>query len=148
VAPGPFAQNFPSQLQPLFSFDGAPADPEVAKFRADEASAERDVARLVAEYGRAQGEAARGKDQVKFDGRARKRIRPANKNAATWKVAAVEARIKKVRELIQKRAEARQSIVEKRADQLMREADGLGWTVPSGINPPNQSSSGNIGLRR
>ncbi len=45
----------------------------------------------------------------------------------------LEARIKKVRELMQRRSAERQTIVEKRADQLLREADGLGWAPPQGI---------------
>ncbi len=44
----------------------------------------------------------------------------------------VEARIKKLRELAQKRREAQKTIVDQRVDQLLRDADGLGWTPPAG----------------
>ena len=68
----------------------------------------------------------------------------------------VEARLKKVRDLMKKRSEARQSIIDKRLDQLIREAEGLGWTPPAGIsltrpsirtyspdrNPPRPKQSG------
>ena len=51
-------------------------------------------------------------------------------------VAQLEARVKKLRGLIEKRKEARQSIVDKRLEQLLRDADGLGWTGgPSGGSP-------------
>ena len=51
-------------------------------------------------------------------------------------VAQLEERIKKLRGLIEKRKEARQSIVDNRLEQLLRDADGLGWTGgPSGGSP-------------
>lgn len=40
---------------------------------------------------------------------------------------ALEAQVKKLKELVQKRQENRREIIGKRLDQLMREADGLGW---------------------
>ncbi|HEV7225323.1 MAG TPA: hypothetical protein VGN42_21635 [Pirellulales bacterium] len=43
-------------------------------------------------------------------------------------VAQIEARVKKLRELIQKRKAAQQSIIERRLDQLLRDAEGLGWS--------------------
>jgi hypothetical protein len=46
-------------------------------------------------------------------------------------LARVEARVKKLRELTQKRREAQKTIVEQRLDQLVREAEGLGWTPPA-----------------
>jgi hypothetical protein len=35
---------------------------------------------------------------------------------------------------MKKRADAQKSIVEKHLDQLLREADGLGWTPPGGAS--------------
>ncbi|HEV3024616.1 MAG TPA: hypothetical protein VGX76_19205, partial [Pirellulales bacterium] len=43
----------------------------------------------------------------------------------------IEARVKKLREVINKRNEAKRSIIDKRLDQLIREADGLGWNAPA-----------------
>ena len=42
----------------------------------------------------------------------------------------IEARVKKLRDLIEKRNQTRQTIVSKRVDQLLSEIDGLGWTSP------------------
>lgn len=51
-------------------------------------------------------------------------------------VAQLEARVKKLRGVIEKRKEARQSIVGNRLEQLLRDADGLGWAeAPSGGSP-------------
>jgi hypothetical protein len=47
-------------------------------------------------------------------------------------VADVEARVKKLRDIITKRNDARRTIIEKRLDQLVREAEGLGWNSPAG----------------
>lgn len=46
-------------------------------------------------------------------------------------LANVEARVKKLRELTQKRRDAQKTIIDQRLDQLLREADGLGWTAPA-----------------
>ena len=39
----------------------------------------------------------------------------------------LEAQLKRLKELVQKRQEARRDIINKRVDQLQREAEGLGW---------------------
>jgi hypothetical protein len=44
-----------------------------------------------------------------------------------------DSAVKKAREVLGKRAEQRQTIIEKRLDDLLKEADGLGWTEPSGV---------------
>jgi len=46
-------------------------------------------------------------------------------------VAKIEARVKKLRETIDKRKDAKRSIIDKRLDQLIREAEGLGWNAPA-----------------
>ncbi len=51
-------------------------------------------------------------------------------------VAQLESRVKKLRSVIEKRKEARQSIVNNRLEQLLRDAEGLGWSAaPSGGSP-------------
>ena len=47
-------------------------------------------------------------------------------------VVAIEARAKKLRDVINKRNDGRRSIIDKRLDQLLREAEGLGWNSPAG----------------
>jgi hypothetical protein len=46
-------------------------------------------------------------------------------------LAQIEARLKSLRELMQKRKDARQTIIDRRLDQLLRDAEGLGWNAPS-----------------
>jgi hypothetical protein len=45
----------------------------------------------------------------------------------TTEIENLEAQVKKLKELVQKRQEARRDIISKRMDQLQREAEGLGW---------------------
>jgi hypothetical protein len=45
----------------------------------------------------------------------------------TAEIENLEAQVKKLKELVQKRQEARRDIINKRLDQLQREAEGLGW---------------------
>ena len=44
----------------------------------------------------------------------------------------LEKQIKQLRETLKKRQDAKNSIVERRLEQLVHEADGLGWTAPHG----------------
>lgn len=54
----------------------------------------------------------------------------AQQKARELEVARIEAKVKKLRDTITKRNEVRRTIIEKRFDQLQREADGLGWNSP------------------
>ncbi|HEV3024494.1 MAG TPA: hypothetical protein VGX76_18590 [Pirellulales bacterium] len=45
-------------------------------------------------------------------------------------VSRIEARVKKLRDLIDKRNMAKRTIIDKRLDQLIRDAEGLGWNSP------------------
>jgi hypothetical protein len=139
-------QQFAPSAQPSAAFPRLPStaydptapttDPETDKLRDQESKAERDVAKLVNEYSRAEGESARAKIKASLSAALEKEFDLQQKRR-DLELAAVEARVKKVRELMQKRADARQSIIEERAKQLTREADGLGWTAPPGVNLPN-----------
>jgi hypothetical protein len=42
-------------------------------------------------------------------------------------IEALEAQVKKLKELVQKRQESRAEIISRRVDQVLREAEGLGW---------------------
>ena len=42
-------------------------------------------------------------------------------------IEALETQVKKLRELVRKRQESREEIISRRVDQVLREAEGLGW---------------------
>jgi chromosome segregation ATPase len=44
----------------------------------------------------------------------------------------VEKQVGKLREVLKKRVDAKATIVERRVEQLVQEAEGLGWSAPSG----------------
>ena len=54
----------------------------------------------------------------------------AQQKARELEVVRIEAKVKKLRETITKRNEARRTIIDKRFDQLQSEAEGLGWNSP------------------
>ncbi len=108
-------------------------DAEMDKLMQEEAAAEREVTTLIESYSRAEGDKQRSDIKSKVSVALEKEFDLQQKRR-DLELARVEARVKKVRELMKKRSEARQSIIDKRLDQLLREADGLGWTPPPGVN--------------
>ncbi len=93
---------------------------------------------LLERYSRAEsdGERARIKEELasllkeEFDAQQERR---------TAGLARVEADLRRVRELLRRRVEARGEIVERRLDQLLREASGMGWSSPV-VPTPTQGS--------
>jgi hypothetical protein len=87
---------------------------------------ERDTASAIKEWAQAKEESARSIAREKlasalaqqFDDRQKRREQ---------EIADIEARLQKLRETLRKRADAKQTIVSSRLEQLLREAEGLGW---------------------
>jgi hypothetical protein len=52
-------------------------------------------------------------------------------------LAKLEARVRSLREILTKRSEQRQTIVDRRLEQLIRDAEGLGWSGPSTGSAPS-----------
>jgi hypothetical protein len=52
----------------------------------------------------------------------------------------LEKQIAKLKEVVRKRLDAKSTIVERRLDQLLHDAEGLGWNVPSGGHAAYQNS--------
>jgi hypothetical protein len=111
------------------------ADPEMDKLLQEEATAERQVSTLIESYSRAEKDTDRSKIKSEL-GVALEKEFDLQQKRRKLELDRVEERLKKVRELMQKRTDARQTIIDKRLDQLIREAEGLGWTPPPGISLP------------
>jgi len=109
------------------------AEVKLLKLHESEASCDRDVADLLAQYARDQDEAKRGAVKTKLAAALDKQFE-LQQQRREIEAAQIEAQIKKLRELMKKRSDARQTIVQKRLDQLVNEADGLGWTSPHGAS--------------
>ncbi len=129
--------NAPSAgYYPAFNYvAGNAPDPELGKLVGEESRIEHETASLVDEYSRTEDESQRGKIKAKLAANLEKEFELQQKRR-DLEVARIEAQLKKLREIMRKRGEARQTIIDKRLDQLLREADGLGWTPPHGTPTP------------
>jgi hypothetical protein len=136
---GPVVQY---QHQPVVTYHttpyaayGSAQDPELSKLVSEEAQVEQETAVLIAEYSRSEDEPQRTKTKAKLAATLEKQFDLQQKRR-DLEVARIEAQLKKLRDIMRKRGESRQSIIDKRLDQLLREADGLGWTPPHGTPVP------------
>ena len=101
------------------------------KWGGEEMKLEQEAQSLVGQYARTEDDSKRSELKKQLSKVLNKQF-DAQQKRRNEEVAALEKQLKKVRELMQKRADAKDTIVEKRLDQLLREAEGLGWTAPSG----------------
>ncbi len=102
----------------------------------------RESQRLVREYSRTEDESKRRELEAEL----RKTVDDhfsIKQRLRTEELADLEAKIKKLRSRHQRREDARGRIVQDRVEQLLREADGLGWG--SGGGPSGWSSFGLTG---
>src|SRR5437899_1660981 len=106
-------------------------DPELGKLLTEERRIESETSTLIAEYSRTEDESQRSKTKAKLAATLEKQFDLQQKRR-DLEVARIEAQLKKLRDIMRKRGESRQTIIDKRLDQLLREADGLGWTTPQG----------------
>jgi hypothetical protein len=119
----------PFKEAPLGQSNGFRIDPETEKLLTEEARLDDEVRGLVGEYSRTQDEGKRTAIKGKLSPLLDKQFDLQQKRR-DLELAELEAQIKKVRDLMKKRADARPTIVEKRLDQILRDADGLGWAQP------------------
>ena len=117
-----------------YDSSAAKKDAEMDKLVAGEAEAAREVAKLVAEYKQTEGDAERAKIKEKLSAALTKQFEQQQKRREL-ELARAEEQLKKLRELMKKRGDDKKTIVEKRLDQIVREAEGLGWSAPPSPNP-------------
>jgi hypothetical protein len=129
--------------QDRFSQGGENKDPELDKLTAGEAQAAREVAKLAAEYAKTEDEAERAKIKPKLAAALSTQFDQQQKRREL-ELARAEAQLKKVRELMKRRGEERKTIIDKRLDQVLREAEGLGWSLPPGSRPQGGGSAGSL----
>ena len=135
TGPGP---NTPLHYWPIdvygrLTASGAsePDDPEPAALKQSDAGMAQQSEQLVAKYAATEQAEERGAIKTQLAELLAKHF-DFQQQLRERELGRVEARIKKLRELAQKRREAQKTIVDQRVDQLLREADGLGWTPPAG----------------
>jgi hypothetical protein len=126
-------------------------DPEMAKLLNSESNAEREVNRLITDYKRSEKDEEKTKLKTKLGDALTKQF-DAQQKRRDLELTRLEEKVKKVRALMKKRDEERKTIIEKRLDQLVREAEGLGWGAPpgprnAGVYGPMTSSSSVFGKK-
>ena len=117
---------------PAFAKPAKPADPQMQEALNEESAAKHTVAGLVERYGQTENE----KDRTELKSQLAKALGDefvAQQKRRSLELDRVEAQLKKVRDVLRKRAEEQQTIVDKRLDQVVREAEGLGWSERSGF---------------
>src|SRR5262245_47046562 len=115
-------------------------DAELDKLVAAEAEAAREVSKLVAEYKQTEDDAERTKIKAKLSAALTKQFE-AQQKRRELELARAEEQLKKLRELMKKRGEEKKTIIDKRLDQLVREAEGLGWSAPPSHAPRTQANN-------
>lgn len=106
-------------------FSGGPED----ELRQQEDKAAGQVRRLLGQY----REAAADADKEKLKKNLVEAIETQfglQQKRRDQEIKQVEARVKRLRDLLEKREAQKRRIVDSRVDQLLREAEGLGWTAP------------------
>jgi hypothetical protein len=118
----------------------APHDKELSELIKEESKAAGEASHWMKEYAGADNEAKRAKVKTKVQEALGKQF-DAQQKRRDLELTRLEAQTKKLRELMKKRTDARTTIIEKRLDQLLREADGLGWASPHGPTIPGSYSA-------
>jgi hypothetical protein len=122
-------------------------DPEMEKLLGEEAAAEREATALVDEYARTPDEEKRAKIRAKLSAALEKQFDLQQKRR-DLEVTRVEEQLKKLRDLMRKRRDSRQAIIDHRLDQILRDAEGLGWTAPPGTPRVRGAGYGDYAPRR
>ena len=124
-----------AQVANGFNFDRADSqDPEIRKLQNEEATLDREAVGVVKEYIKTDNEAQRGNLKAMLSAVLAKEFDLQQKRREL-ELARLEAHMKKLRDMMNKRSTARRTIVEQRLDQLLREAEGLGWNAPAKSGP-------------
>jgi flagellar motility protein MotE (MotC chaperone) len=106
-------------------------DPEMQKLNQEE----RGLARQADELARRLGDAENTGDRDKLRTELREVLGKQfdlQRERREQEIAQIEERVRKLRDQLKKRSDNRQKIIDNRIDQILNDADGLGWNGPDG----------------
>jgi hypothetical protein len=109
---------------------GGAANSGSSSLRSQDYEFGRQAESLAAQYGAAKEDADKEKVRAKLRDVLDKQFEVHHQRREE-ELAKLEARVRSLRELLTKRKDQRQSIVDRRLEQLLRDAEGLGWSGPS-----------------
>jgi hypothetical protein len=99
---------------------------EVAALKNQDAAIGVDIGSVLAEYKNTETEADRQKLRQRLTELLSEQFTLRQQRREN-EIQQIESRVKKLRELLQKRTDAQQKIVERRLNELLSDAEGLGW---------------------
>jgi hypothetical protein len=106
-------------------------DPEMAKLAADELELAQNADEVLAQFVAAD----KADDQKRFKSDLREALAKqfdVQRQRRELELKRIEERVQKLRDQIKKRNDARETIIDRRLEQLTNEAEGLGWGQPAG----------------
>jgi hypothetical protein len=112
-------------------------DPEMGELAQVEAQASQETAELLSRYAATDNAAEQKELKAKLRTALEDQFRVQLKRQQL-ELTRIEERLRKLREQFKKRNDTRDTIIDRRLDQLINEAEGLGWTQPSGASPHTQ----------
>lgn len=102
------------------------ADPAIVKAKQLEAKIQRQARELVAKYASTDDADARAEVKKGLNSLLKEQFE-LQKEVREVELSRLEEKVKKLRDLLDKRSAQKDEIVERRVEQLLLEADGLGW---------------------
>ena len=124
-------------------------DPEMAELAQAEAALANESEELVGRFAATDNAA----DRKQLAGELRQTLAKqfeVQRKRRELELSRIEERVRKLRDQIKKRDDARETIIDRRLDQLINEVEGLGWTPPAGVrgatrSPSSSGARGNFG---
>jgi hypothetical protein len=116
-----------------FGMGPGPDDPDMAKLIESEHELDRQSHDLIRKYAETEDQQVREKAKTALREMLNNQFDLQN-DRRELELKRVEERLAKLRDQLKKRSDARTQIVGQRLEQLVNEAEGLGWTSPTGGN--------------
>ena len=116
-----------------FTFGAGPGhdDPEAEKLTRSEHELDQQTRELIAKYAETEDNQVREKAKTQLREMLLKQFTLQNQRREL-ELRRIEERLSKLREQLKRRTDAREQIVDQRLQQLVNEAEGLGWAPPAG----------------
>jgi hypothetical protein len=138
----------PAPMLPMMgSAAGAVDDPEMAELMQSEATLARGAEDLVAKYAETQTAAERKEIAAELRNTLAKQF-DAQRQRREIELRRIEEHLRKLREQAKKRDDARETIIDRRREQLLNEAEGLGWAPATGARPRGGDAMSPDGMMR
>jgi hypothetical protein len=119
-------------------------DPEMAELAQTEATLAAESADILARFGETDNAADRKKASAELRESLAKQF-DVQRKRRELELGRIEEQVRKLRDQLKKRTDARETIIDRRLDQLVNEVEGLGWTPPAGATGTTRSPYSGVG---